>query len=326
MKNEIKLGNIKNFVDIEGLSEDAIVIRKQTSSGMVIDPNEEMTYMATISDTSTDMDQDCVYSKGCDVRTIMKNPVVLWSHQMSSPPVGKIVGLLISDNKIEAKIKMADTAQGKELWTLIKEGYLKTNSIGFIISKAVIRGQKEFNEFIAKSGLAIDNACNRIITEFTLIENSLCSIPSNGNALIQAVSTKSINVSDKLSKDLGIDKEIKEVKEIKDEEEGKNDKGDKGTTEDVSLPIDTDTKDNSNKANESTITENQEPKELEGDVTEALLQDPRHALPPPVIKVEEVPVIPVIVVPPVFTIIREGDYKPTQDDVKSYKSGKIILI
>lgn len=203
MKQEIKVSSIKNFIDIEGLQEEDTIVRK-SSEGMSIDNDEERTFVATISDTSVDMDGDCVYSKGCDIRTIMKNPVVLWSHSHSSPPIGKILGLNITDNSIQAKIKMADTSMAKELWELVKGGYLKTNSIGFVIKRAFIKGQKEFNEFCTKTGLQVSDTCTRIITDFTLVEDSLCSIPSNQNALIEAISTKSINLDEKLSKELGL--------------------------------------------------------------------------------------------------------------------------
>lgn len=204
MKTEVKVGDVKNFIDIEGLNEEDVIVRKQSWGSMVINENEEMTYVATISDTSVDMDQDCVYSKGCDIRKILKAPVVLWSHSHSSPPVGKIVGLNITENSIQAKVKMAPTTFGNELWTLIRGGYLKTNSIGFVIKKAVIKGNKDFSEFVNKTGIQVAETCNRIITEFVLVENSLCSIPSNENALIEAISTKSIHLEDKLSKELGL--------------------------------------------------------------------------------------------------------------------------
>jgi hypothetical protein len=288
-QKEITVGSIKNFIDIEGLNEADVIVRKQSSNSMSIDEKEEMTYVATISDSSVDMDSDIVYPKGCDSRRILKTPVVLWSHARSSPPVGKILGLTISDNKIEAKVKMAPTDFGKELWTLIKGGYLNTNSIGFIIKNAVIKGSREFNEFVTKTGLAVGEGCNRIITDFILVENSLCSIPSNENALIEAVSSKSIHLDDKLSKELGLkDIEIKDIPPVP-----------------AAIPI---------------------PVILDAPIIEPKIETPKApevVVTPPVIE----PKIEVIApIKPIFTVVREGGYVPSKEDVKSFSDGKIILI
>jgi len=282
---EITIGSLKNFIDIEGFQENEVIVRKQNASGMLIDPIEEMTYVATISDTSTDMDSDCVFSKGCDISRIMKQGTVLWSHAHSSPPVGKILALSIEENCIKAKIKMAPTALGNELWTLIKGGYLKTNSIGFVIKKAVLKGQKEFAEFCQKTGLVVDAACNRIITEFVLVEDSLCSIPSNENALVEAVSTKSIHLDEKLTKELGI--KVVDAPAI---------------IAPIVEPVKT--------------------------IIAAPVVEPVIVPEKPIVEPVKTIVEPIaeIIVPPIFTLIRDGDYQPTSEDVKQYRSGKIVTV
>jgi hypothetical protein len=66
-----------------------------------------------------------------------------------------------------------------------------------------IKGQSEFNTICKNLGIDI-KACKRIITKWVLLENSLVSIPSNKDALIMAYTTKSLELSDKLVKELDI--------------------------------------------------------------------------------------------------------------------------
>jgi len=306
-QNEIKLSNLKNFIDTTGLPDDAVIVRKQyTNEGMIIEADEDKTFIATISDISPDMDKDIVYSKGADITRFMKAGPVLWSHAHSSPPVGKVTELTIGETSIKAKIKMADTPFANELWSLIKGGFLKTNSIGFVVKNAILKGTKDFSDFITKSGIRASGNCNRIITDFILVENSLCSIPSNENALIEAISTKSINLDDKLSKELGMDKvEVKEVKEAVAEvvAEVPATEPVKEAVEAVAEPVKEEAK---VEAKVEVITE---PVKVEQPISEK----------PPLSILEET-------YKPSFVILRAGDYIPSEDLIKQYKSGKIIQL
>jgi HK97 family phage prohead protease len=199
MKNKINVDSIKNFVDISGI-EGQEVERKQYVSDIQIDENEEKTFIAAISTINEDIDGDIVYPQGCDLTKYVKNPVVLWNHGHSSPPIGKIIQIQTTNTCIFAKIKMADTNNANEYWKLIKGGFLKTCSIGFIIKNYLVRGTYDFSNFIQMMGLKISDNCKRIINNFYLIENSMCSIPANSEALVMAISTKSLDISDKLKK------------------------------------------------------------------------------------------------------------------------------
>jgi hypothetical protein len=150
----------------------------------------------------------------------------------------------------------------------------------------MVKGQKEFGDFVTKSGLQVKDNCKRIISEFTLVENSLCSIPSNENALIEAISTKSIKLDEKLSKELGL--------VVKEEPKA-------------------------------------EPKaEVVPEPKTEVKEEPKVA--PVAPKVEP----PIVLKPdkaieeetykPTFVILRAGDYVPKPEEIKSYKSGKIITI
>jgi len=205
MKNQVKLRDLKNFLgEMDNIQEnnDEVLVRKQVTEG--INELGEREFDAVISNNSVDADGDILMPLGCDMSKFLKNPVVLFGHVHNQPPVGKIIALKVTEKEISARIKMAETAFAEELWSLIKGGFIRAHSIGFTIKDAVIRGTKEFNEFIIKNHMQVTDNCNRIIKSFTLYEDSVVSIPSNSEALITAISTKSINISDKLAKEMGI--------------------------------------------------------------------------------------------------------------------------
>lgn len=54
-----------------------------------------------------------------------------------------------------------------------------------------MRGTKAFNNYVKEKGLQIDETVQRIITEFQIFENSVAGLPSNDDALVQAISSKS---------------------------------------------------------------------------------------------------------------------------------------
>ena len=221
MKNKLLVSSLKPFgVDILGLDENAVVERKSFNPTLKVMEEEESTAICSMSTESVDADGDMVIASGCDLSRYSKNPVVCWSHDYSRPPIGKATEILINSKSVDGKIKFAPTAMGQEIFKLVKGGFLKTCSVGFITNKALVAGSKECKEFCKKSMIDLPQNCKRVITEWMLLENSMVCIPSNADALVQAVSAKSIVLDEKLQKELGIEqKEVKEVKEVKGVEE-----------------------------------------------------------------------------------------------------------
>uniref|UniRef100_A0A6M3KSJ8 Putative prohead protease n=1 Tax=viral metagenome TaxID=1070528 RepID=A0A6M3KSJ8_9ZZZZ len=217
-QDKITIGSIKNFLtDIPvDITDEAVIERKYFNENLYnIDPSEERTVICKISDDSTDNEGDVLLPSGCDTTVFQKNPVVMLSHKHSELPVGKVVALTIGEHDIVAKIKLATTKAADDIWTLLSQGMLKGNSIGFVVKKSFMKNTKGFNEFIKKSGMQIAENCNRIVKEFTLFETSFCAIPTNSNALAMAISTKSIDIDKKLQKELGLGEiEVQELPKI----------------------------------------------------------------------------------------------------------------
>jgi len=214
MKQQVPYSSIARFVDAPAQPEE-LVERKQTL-GMDILPDEERTVTAVISNPSVDGDGDIIVPEGIDTRTFETNPVVMWSHTYSKPPIGKVISLSKSPAGLVAKIKFAATEAADEVWKLVQGGFLKANSIGFVTRKAFVKGTAGFVECFKALGSKPPEECRRVIAECMLLENSLCAIPSNKDALIQSISAKSMSLSPKMAKELGLVEESDLARDVED--------------------------------------------------------------------------------------------------------------
>jgi HK97 family phage prohead protease len=202
MKSRVLVSSLKPYgIDIEGLDENAVIERKAYHPIIKLLPDEEKTIIADITTSSLDADGDMVIPHGADLSRFVKNPIVVWSHNYSEPCIGKALEIRSTPHSLEAKIKFADTARANEIWSLVKGGFLRCNSIGFINQKSLIAGTDEFKDYCKEKEIDGKN-CKRIITKWILMENSVVNIPSNSDALIQEISAKTITLSDKTIKEL----------------------------------------------------------------------------------------------------------------------------
>ena len=153
------------------------------------------------SNESVDRDGDIIDLDGWDVADYMKNPVFLWAHDYSSPPIGKTVRIekdrnsraLMFDVRFPTVAELAPDGYPSEhalmvetLYNLYKGGYLSATSVGFQ-SKTFERrndnGQDQLPEW--QRGMHITGAA--------LMELSGCPVPANPQALIQARSAQGID-------------------------------------------------------------------------------------------------------------------------------------
>lgn len=314
MKKQILIDKLSNFINLTEDEKGKYLERKQYSEAIKLDETDESTFIAEITNTNVDEDGDIMFPQGIDLSSFITNSPLMWNHSysdstISSAPIGKVEQLQLVDNKIFAKVKMANgqTQFATELWNLVKGGYLKTVSIGFIATSALVKGTREFNNFLMEKGLEVSEECQRIITGFRIKELSLVPIPCNPDALIHAISTKSIHLSEKLSKEMHM--EVKEDKETGKETIDKVDK----------------VENKENEKESTTKTESGDNEVKPSPVVETKIEQPIE------VKKESETIIPVVepIKEPelVWNVIRNGDYQLTDNDkkmIKSIKSGKII--
>lgn len=101
------------------------------------------------------------------------NPVLLWAHDYSKPPIGKVIGLDITTQGLEFEAQFADHDDARKIADLYAGGFLNAFSIGYI-SRAysdtpILPGQR-----------------GRTFTDVELLEISAVPVPANPGALITA--------------------------------------------------------------------------------------------------------------------------------------------
>jgi len=315
-KDKIEISKIINFLGDTKVDKNAILERKSYDTPMVLQEGEEQTFIAKISSENIDRDGDVLIASGCDFTTFNTNPVCMFNHSYTIPMVGKVLATQVNQNSIYAKIKLADTNLAKDLWSLVKGGFLRTCSVGYIVKESLVKGTRAFNKYCEDRGIDITDNLKRIITKWELLENSLVPLPANPDALVVAISTKAIHLDDKLIKQLGISikeiEQIDKVEEVKVEQiEDTNKQGDGVTvTETVNTT--------------PSVSQDETPKPEQTVTEQPLTKDEELPKEPPVeLPKEEL----AKVVETVWTVIRDGGYLLTEEDskiVKSITKGKVL--
>ena len=172
----------------------------------------ERALIAYVSTEEIDRDMEVIKTRGIDLKYFRKNPVVLWGHDPSIPPVAKADWIKPSKagdtNVMMAKVVFAEHALADEIYTLYKGGFLKAFSIGFIVT-----GYREpkTNEFGDDTEMV-----RGVIEKCQLLEFSCVNVPANQGALVAAIAKSAIFLSDDTQRQLGIsdEDEIEDAPEL----------------------------------------------------------------------------------------------------------------
>ena len=145
---------------------------------------KEQSLVAVASTNGIDRDGEIIEAKAFEnaLSLFRKNPVVLWAHDHSKPPIAKSLQEKITDDGLIFQPQFAKTTFAKEIWSLFKNGFLNAFSIGFI--------PKEY-EYEEINGKKV-----RKFTEVELLEISAVPVPSNAAAL----AVRSVTGSSELQK------------------------------------------------------------------------------------------------------------------------------
>jgi HK97 family phage prohead protease len=146
---------------------DEVGVRKDTL--MDVEPAGERTVRFTISTSKPDRHKDTVDPAGWDLENFQNNPVVLWAHDYTMPPIARATKIvrkakkLISTAEFPAKgvYPFADM-----VYELVKEGFIRGASVGFKPKTFAINEDRGGIDF----------------TEQELLEWSIVPIPANPEA------------------------------------------------------------------------------------------------------------------------------------------------
>ncbi len=148
----------------------------------------ERTVTAVISSDTIDRDREILLPKGVQLDNYEKNPVVLWGHDMSLPPIAKALWVKKGTKKITAKLKFATTERAEEIWSLFKDGFLNAFSVGFL----PLKGHTPTPDEVKKNPDWAE--AMYIIDEWELLEFSPVTVPSNPDALMLACKSGKLHI------------------------------------------------------------------------------------------------------------------------------------
>src|SRR5262245_8141083 len=142
-----------------------------------VDP-DNMMVRAVISTNTPDRAGDMMIPAGLrNADEFLRNPVVLWAHQRSLPPIGTCERLTIEPERIIAETKFAASSPfARDVFTLYAEGVLRGWSVGFVPAKVV--------PIATGRGKSTGGVC---YPEWDLLEYSAVPVPENPEALTLAV-------------------------------------------------------------------------------------------------------------------------------------------
>jgi hypothetical protein len=218
MKHKLKLDRLKtclnpamvSALESQGFFDGSAEVKRIATAGEIksFSPGERACERY-ISTRGVDRDQEVLDPAGCILEPYLKNPVVMWAHDYSCPPIGKAEWVTADAYGLKSKTIYAETERADEVWQLVKGGFLQTASVGFVALQRIWQGDDGWSEAVAKYnqawGVDLEAAGCRIITpKWVLLEYSDVPVPCNGEALTYAVA-KSLNLSEAICEDLGIE-------------------------------------------------------------------------------------------------------------------------
>jgi len=174
-----------------------------------------------LSTGAVDRHGEVIDQAGWKLENYLKNPVVLWGHDQSQFPIGKMEDLAIVDGKLQGWVKFAyaENPQAAIAFELCAGEFLNAGSVGFMNMKWMY---DEANDMLT-------------LLENELYEFSIVNVPANPEALSKAMDTlkakgvekRVLDGVDALRKEIqersekrfeGLGAEVKTVEEVKEPE------------------------------------------------------------------------------------------------------------
>jgi HK97 family phage prohead protease len=163
----------KHYAEI-GLTEEG-VCRKSFVPYEVKTDDEKRSVTFTITTGAVDRDNDTINVDGWDLKSYLKNPVVLFAHRSDLPPVAKATSVVKTAGALRATTEFLPAGiypLADQVYEMVKRGFLRATSVGFRPK----RDKYSWNE--ERGGIDFE--------EQELLEFSVVPVPSNPEALLSA--------------------------------------------------------------------------------------------------------------------------------------------
>src|SRR3984893_17409338 len=171
----IKYLSQSDFHDLasRGAASGAAVERLGSVSRAAKDGSRVVTFC--FSDGSVDRVGDTISVTGWDLASFRSNPVCLWAHDSSSPPIGRVRRTYISGERLMGDVEFASAETypfADQIYRLVVDGFVRAVSVGFL--------PIEWKWADDDDRFGID------FQRQELLEISVVPVPANARALIEA--------------------------------------------------------------------------------------------------------------------------------------------
>jgi hypothetical protein len=164
----------------ESLGETILPVYKDRNVEVKVpdDPKKDIVFV--ISNETVDRDRDTISVDGWNLRNFKKNPVILWGHDYSMPPIANSKNLKKIDGELVSGVRFVP----KEIFPfagmieeMVRGDFIHATSVGFQGEEVVFNEKRGGFDFKKQE----------------LLEFSIVPVPSNAEALVQAKS-QGINI------------------------------------------------------------------------------------------------------------------------------------
>jgi len=142
-----------------------IKIFKEYAAAIKSVDEEERSITALVSTGEQDRVGEYIPPEEWKLMNYEKNPVILWAHNYSQPPVAKALWTKTDKKGLIQKIQFAKTDFANDIFELYKGGFLNAFSVGFQADR--------------------DSEDSKIFRNAELLEVSCVPVPCNANALME---------------------------------------------------------------------------------------------------------------------------------------------
>ena len=152
-------------------------VYRVSTVGLVPVEEVERTLRFCFSDNSVDRMGDTIDTAGWDLTDFNRNPVALWAHDSSAPPIGGARDVAVEGQRLMGDIEFARPetyAFAEAIYRLLLDKFIRAVSVGFMQIKY------RFAENDPDRAFGVD------FLEQSLLEISVCPVPANPNALAEA--------------------------------------------------------------------------------------------------------------------------------------------
>jgi HK97 family phage prohead protease len=97
--------------------------------------NSERTMTFVASDESVDRYGDIIRASGWDLSNFKNNPVLLFGHDSSAVPIGKVPDIRVEGSRLIAGVKFrpeGDSPAADDVYSALQGGFLSAVSVGFL--------------------------------------------------------------------------------------------------------------------------------------------------------------------------------------------------